>query len=252
MHAITVGYSGDANFTAVSGTDPNFAQASYFEITPSAGAATVTSIVQTPTTVSYGQSMTYIVKVTPVQKGGPMPTGQVMISSNGSIFGDVTLVNGQGSMTEQTDAGTAQVHAQYQGDSNYAPSTSPVITTTVSRFTPPVSLTTTSPYVLPGEQTSLNMVVTGYSYGQYGYNNPQGTVQFFTSVNGGPPQAIAPPINLLPTQPQMDAGASIRATLPTGTNVVTAHYSGDQDFNPATTAPVTIVVSRRHRHTMKP
>jgi hypothetical protein len=68
-------------------------------------------------------------------------------------------------------------------------------------------------------------------------------VQFFTSVNGGAPQAIAPPINLLPTQPQMDAGASIRATLPTGTNVVTALYSGDQDFNPVTTAPVTIVVT---------
>jgi large repetitive protein len=243
MHSITVGYSGDANFTAVSGTNPNLANPSYFNIVPTSGAATVTSIVQTPTTVAFGQSFAYIVTVTPVKKGGPVPTGQVLISSNNSIFGQATLVNGQGSVIMQANAGTAQVDAQYQGDSNYAASTSRIITTTVEKFTPPVSLTSTAPYVLPGQQTSLKMVVVGYSYGQYGYLNPQGSVQFFTAVNGGQPQAITPAINLLPVGPPIDAGASVRVTLPTGTNVVTAVYSGSQEFNSVTAGPVTIVVS---------
>ena len=243
MHAITVGYSGDANFTAVSGTDPNHAYPSYFQIASAAGAATSTSIVQTPTAVSFGQSFTYTVKVAPAKAGGPAPTGQVAINSNGGPTGSITLVNGQGSAYLQSDTGTYQVFAQYQGDSNYAPSSSPIISTTISKFTPPVSLTTTAPYVLTGQQTSLNMVVTGFSYGQYGSDQPQGTAQFFTSVNGGSQQAISPPIILLPSQPQMNAGVSIRASLPTGTNVVTAIYSGSTEFNSVTTTPVTIVVT---------
>jgi hypothetical protein len=243
QHNITASYSGDSNYTAVSGTDPIYASASQFQISPTTGAATVTSIVQTPTRVTYPQSFSYIVTVTPVTKGGPVPTGQVLISGNGNIFGMANLVNGQGSVIEQVGAGTAQVYAQYQGDSNYAPSTSPIITTTVAKLTTPVSLTTTAPYVLSGEQTSLNFVAVGYNFGKYGAYEPQGTVQFFSAVNGGTPQAITTALGLGPVQTAAASGLSIRAALPTGTNVVTAQYSGDSYFNPATTAPVTIVVT---------
>ncbi len=242
-HNISVGYSGDSNFTAVSGTDPNHAYSSQFNVTPAAGAATVTTIVQTPATIAYGQSFTYTVKVAPAKAGGPVPTGNVLVTGTGNIFGYITLVNGQGSTTEQSDAGTAVVYAQYLGDSNYASSTSPKITTTILKNTPPVTLTTTAPYVQPGQQTSLNMTVTGFSFGQYGYNDPQGTVQFFTSVNGGQPQAIAPPSVLAATQSPLVLGVSMRAVLPAGTNVVTAIYSGDQDFNSVTAGPMTIVVT---------
>jgi len=244
LHNITAGYSGDGNFTAVSGTDPNYANASQFTIVPAAGAATKTSIVQTPTTVSFGQSFSYIVTVAPAKAGGPSPTGQVLISSNNNtIFGLANLVNGKASIVEQINAVTAQVFAQYQGDSNYAASTSPTITTTVTKFTPTVSLTSTAPYVLSGQQTSLNMDVGGYSYGQYGSLNPTGTVQFFSSVNGGPLQAITPPTLMLPVKSPPDAGLSVRVMLPEGTNVVTGVYSGDQDFSSVTSAPLTIIVS---------
>jgi len=243
MHEITAGYSGDVNFSAVSGTDKSAAYPSDFEINSAAGAATVTTIVQTPPTVSYGQSFTYAVKVTPATAGGPTPTGTAIVNGSGNISAWITLTNGQGSQTIQVDAGTFKATAVYQGDSNYASSSSPVITTTVAKVDTPVSLTTTASYVLPGQQTSLNVVVTGHSFGKYGYYNPQGSVQFFTSVNGGPKQAITGSLGMAPTQPQMDAAVSIRATLPAGTNVVTAVYSGDQDFNSVTTTPVTIIVT---------
>jgi hypothetical protein len=87
------------------------------------------------------------------------------------------------------------------------------------------------------------MAITGYNFGQFGSNNPQGTVQFFTSVNGGQAKAVTPPMLVAATQSPLVVGVSIRATLPAGTNVVTASYSGDQDFNPVTAGPVTIVVT---------
>jgi hypothetical protein len=244
-HTITVAYSGDSNYTAVSGTDPKYTSANQFTVVPSAGAATVTSIVQTPATVTYGQSFTYRVAVTPVKKGGPVPTGKVSIGGSGDIFGSANLVNGQGSVIEQAGAGITQVFAQYQGDSHYAASTSPIVTTTVKKITTPVSLTTPAPYVLSGQQTSLNFVAVGYTYGtgQSGYYTAQGTVQFFTAVNGGKSQAVTAPLYLGPVQPLSNSGLGVRVVLPTGTNVVTAQYSGDSYFNPASTAPVTIVVS---------
>lgn len=247
MHTITVGYSGDTNFTAVSGTDPTFAYSSQLQVVPTSGAATTTTLVQNPTTVSYGQSFTYTFKVTPAKAGGPVPSGQVTITSDGNLFaGPITLVNGAGSVIESgLDAGTQHVYAQYSGDSNYAASTSPVLTTTISRITTPMSLTTPASAVLPGHQTTLSATVTGYSFGQYGYYRPVGTVQFFTSVNGGAAQAISAPVDLyLPSvQDPMIAIASIPATLPAGTNVVTAVYSGDTEFNPETSAPVTVLVT---------
>ncbi len=246
-HTISVGYSGDTNFAAVSGTDPNYAYSSQFQVVPVSGAATTTTIVQNPTTVSYGQSFTYTVKVAPVKAGGNPPTGQVTIASDGNIFGGpVTLVNGQASVIEESpDAGTAHVYAQYSGDSTYAASTSSSITTTISQITAPMSLTTPASYVLPGQQTTLSATVTGYNYGQFGYYRPQGTVQFFTSVNGGAAQAITAPVSLyLPTvKDPITAVAIVPVTLPTGTNVVTAVYSGDTNFNGETSSPVTVVVT---------
>lgn len=247
QHNITASYSGDSNYTAVSGTDPIYASPSQFQISAASGTATATTIVQTPATVTFGQSFNYIVTVTPVTKGGPVPTGQVLISSNGNLFGLANLINGQATVTEQQPgAGTAQVYAQYQGDSNYAASTSPVITTSITKINPTVTLTTTAPYVLSGQQTSVDFVVLGFAYGtgQYGSYQPQGTVQFFDSVNGGAPQAITGLLGLGPAQGISGASAlGQRLTLPTGTNLVTAQYSGDSYFNPATTAAVTIVVT---------
>lgn len=241
LHTITAGYSGDNNFASIDGTNPSVAYSSQLEINAAGTAATTTTLVGTPASVAYGQSFTYTVKVTPTTAGGPVPTGTVIV--NGGVGAWITLVNGQGTATLQASPGTYQGTAVYQGDSNYAASSSPVITTTVAKFTPPMSLTTTAPYVAPGQQTSLNAVVAGYNYGQYGYANPQGTVQFFDSVNGGSLQAISAPTNLLPTQPMINSGVNIRATLPTGVNVVTAVYSGSQDFNSVTSAPVTITVT---------
>jgi len=242
-HTITAAYSGDDNYTAVAADDPNYAWSSQFQVSPKSGAATTTSVVQSPAAVSFGQFVNYIVTVKPVTPGGPVPTGQVTINSNNQIFGMANLVNGQATISEQAGAQTAQVYAQYDGDSNYAASTSPIFTTTIAKLASTVSLTTPNNYVLAGQQTSLNFVVNGYVYDRNSSYAPMGTVQFFSAVNGGAAQAVTGPMLLAGQNPWSNSGFSARVVLPTGTNVVTAQYSGDSYFNPATTAPVTILVS---------
>jgi hypothetical protein len=241
-HYITVQYSGDANYANVNANDTNLAWGSDFVVGKITGAATTTSVIQTPTSVTFGESFNFIVTVKPVKPGGAVPTGEVWVTSNGIVFGIGELVNGQATIFQQVGAGTAQVYAQYHGDSNYAPSTSPIFTVTVAKRNPVVSLTASN-YVLAGTQTSLNFVVRGYNYDQSSSYGPQGFVQFFSAVNGGAPQAVTGQVLLVGVNPIPNAGFSARVTLPTGTNVITAQYTGDSYFNPATTAPVTVVVS---------
>lgn len=242
VHNITAAYSGDRNYAAVSGNNPQNSVSS-FNVIPATGAATVTTIVQSPTAVTYGQSLTYIVTVTPVAKGGPVPTGQVWINGrNGGFDNIIDLVNGQGVAVEQPGAGSDQLYAQYMGDSYYAPSTSPIFITTVARANTRISLTTPSASVSSGEETSLNFVVAAYHFGESEYYQPSGTVEFFSAVNGGIAQAITAPLGLGPVTTQGDSGLSVRVTLPKGTNIVTARYSGDFYLNPETSAPVKIVV----------
>jgi large repetitive protein len=243
VHNITASYSGDSNYAAVSQANPNNSISS-FNIVPATGAATVTTVVQTPAAVTFGQSFTYTVTVTPATKGGPVPTGEVWIAGREGFFDNtITLVNGQGSVTEQPGAGTDQLYAQYLGDSHYAPSTSAMFTTTVRKLTTQLSLTTTTPWVASGQQATLNFVVSGYSYGQGEYYEPGGTVQWFTSVDGGAARAITAALGLGPVQNPMDSGLGVRVNLPPGINVVTARYSGDFYMNGGTSAPVTVVVN---------
>jgi hypothetical protein len=241
-HVITTAYSGDKNYQPVGASSQN-TESQTITVSVTSGAASTVSLVQTPSSVTYGQSFNYIVTVTPVASGGPTPTGTVWIyGDNFIITSFATLTNGRAILPEGVGAGTFQVYAQYLGDSNYAASTSPIITTTVARQTPAVTLTTPAANVLAGSQTSLDFVAVGYSYSQNSSYSPGGTVRFFTRVNGGAAQAVAGPFALMSLTPP-NSGYSTRATLPAGTNVVTAQYSGDQYFNPTTTAAVTILVS---------
>lgn len=242
VHNITASYSGHKNYAAVSGTNGQNSVSS-FNVIPGTGAATVTTIVQSPTAVTYGQSFAYFVKVTPVTKGGPVPTGQVWITGRNGFFDDtIDLVNGQGRAFEQPGAGTDQLYAQYLGDSHYAVSTSAIFTTTVEKAHTRVSLTTPSASISSGEETSLNFEALAYHFGKSDYYQPSGTVEFFSAVNGGTAQAITGPLGLGPVQTQGDSGLSVRVTLPRGTNIVTARYSGDFYLKPAISPPVEIVV----------
>ncbi|ABF39110.1 protease-like protein [Candidatus Koribacter versatilis Ellin345] len=242
-HWITAEYSGDANYAAVAQDDPTYSWGSSYTVIPAAGETTTTTVTQYPAAVSFGQWINFLVNVKPAKAGGAAPTGEVVLTSNGQVNGQGNLVNGQVTISVQAGAQTAEVYAQYQGDSTYASSSSGVFKTTIAKLDSTVSLTTTGAYVLAGQQTSLNFVVQGYYYNSTSWYQPQGSVQFFDAVNGGAPQAITAQLGMTGMNPWANSGLSLRETLPAGTNVITAQYSGDSYFNPATTAAVTVVVS---------
>jgi hypothetical protein len=244
-HVITAGYSGDAKYQPVDPTGPNAVSFATITVNANSGASSVVKISQIPGTIYFGQGLSYVVNVAPTTKAAPMPTGQVWVYSDGNIFGMGTLANGQVTIAEtQLGAGISQVYAYYPGDSNYAANTSQIITTKVLRRTPVVTLTTPDAHVLTGAETSLNFVAQAYVYNQYGAIAPSGTVEFLDSVNGAPPQSLGT-YNLVGLN--INSGWSERVILAKGTNIVAARYSGDNYFNPITTATVTVVVSSTHR-----
>jgi subtilase family serine protease len=245
-HILTASYNGDANYSAYTqNPSAGYPYAVTVYIAPVQGtAATTTTLKMTSaSTIQMGQIATFVVTVTPTQTSTQVPTGMVWIFGNGSPISSVTLTNGAGIGISYMDgAGTYKLSAQYDGDSNFLPSITPVVgTLTVPLATPAVSFTTTSPYILAGTQTSLNFSATGIQINQWQVQEPSGTVTFADSVNGGAAQVLG--TYLLQQENGLTGGFSTRVTLPTGTNVLTAIYSGNANFNPTTSTQTVIVDS---------
>ena len=244
QHNITSSYSGDGNYLPVNANSQNAYSRAQITITPAVGAKTRVTIVQTPASVILGQSVSYYVEVKPLTKGGPVPTGNVWLMSAYYGGGSGTLQDGKTTLTYiGPNAGTFDFYAQYNGDSNYGVSASPVIQTIVERIAPTVTLTASATEVVAGTQTSLDFCVAGVEIiGNTGIVSGS-SVQFYDALNGGSPQPLGGPLQLVPVN-YPTLGYSLRLALPVGTNVITAYLPGDQNFLPATTAPVKVVVKR--------
>ena len=240
-HTLSVSYSGDSNYDGVAENDPNFAYSRTF--TPQAVGSLGTKVtfkMTSATTLQMGQIATFVASVSPTTSTAQVPSGLVWILGNGSVIGSVNLTNGAGTgTTYMNGAGVYQLSAQYGGDTNFAGSYTPVVATvTVPKFTPVVSFTTAA-YALSGAETSLNYTANGVQVSQYLIQDPTGAVTYTDSINGGAVQSLGS-YNLL-QENGLAGGYSLRTTLPAGTNVLTATYSGNVNFN-AATSTLTVIV----------
>jgi Pro-kumamolisin, activation domain/Bacterial Ig-like domain (group 3) len=232
-----------------------------------------TSFNSTITTLSL-DNMTSGTVSTPIPHGTPVPVTVTVtnnVSNMGTPSGDVSLiassVNGQGVdshalssattnssvanwSTSLLPGGTYGVHAHYPGDGAFGGSDSPTIAVTVN---PEASTTTLSPLMI----TSGNFVslVSPLSYGTPIYlradvrsaaqpnsdTAPTGSVSFADAYSGAqtPPPVVVPntPYNL------NSKGTAIAdnglCALSTGTHSVTVSYSGDNSYQPSSTAATT-------------
>ena len=245
QHNITNSYSGDGSYLPVNGNS-QYAGSTQLTVAPTVGAKTRVTIIQTPASVTLGQSVSYYVEVKPLTKGAPVPTGDVwlMAAAYDGCGGGPPLQDGKTTLTcIGPNAGTFDLYARYNGDSNYGVSASPVIQTIVKRIAPTVTLTASATEVVAGTQTSLDFSVAGLEIiGNTGIVSGS-SVQFYDALNGGSPQPLGGPLQLVPVN-YPTLGYSLRLALPVGTNVITAYLPGDQNFLPATTAPVKVVVKR--------
>lgn len=215
-YTLTATYSGDGNFLTSSATSGQ----------PVTVAQTTTTLVASPNPVQLSQPLTLTATVAPVAPGSGTPTGSVDFYSGSNLIGSKTLSGGTATLTlSSLNPGTNSLTASYLGEADYAASTSapvaegvglvPTTTAVTSAPTPssfgqPVTLTATVAPVAPGTGT------------------PTGTVSFY---NGTTLLATG----TLAAGGGGDQASLVVSSLPVGSNVISATYSGDLSYATSST-----------------
>jgi subtilase family serine protease len=138
------------------------------------------------------------------------------------------------STTSFMSVGNHSLSVQYSGDSNYAAGASPSVTVPVAKAFPNFTSIGASPNnVSVNQQVVLSAQVAGSGVA------PTGTITFY-----GGPTALPGTVTYSSFNSSLSASMPYKPTVP-GTFYITASYSGDGNYQPATTSgpPATVFVS---------
>jgi hypothetical protein len=235
-HQIVAEYSGDSTYEAADSA------AVLVDAEPSATTTSVTPATGTP---SAGDALvvTAVVSSANAGTGALAPSGMVAFNVDGVAQGSARLVAGQASGAETNSSasisittpystGAHKIAGVYSGDANYVGSTSPAASINVGASTPAVVLTYTPANPGVGGNLTLSATITPPGSGA-GAAAPTGTVTF--TLNGASVGAAT-----------VAAGTAslILATPAIGAYTAVANYSGDSNYNPASSSLVTINVGK--------
>jgi hypothetical protein len=208
-NSITASYPGDTHYGAANST------ATTLTVTKAAQTITFTA----PTTpVTYGVS-----PIALIASGGA--SGQPVTFSS---TGPATVNN---STLTISGAGSVVVTANQAGNSNYSAATAVSKTITVNKATPKATLTSSETSGAYGASVTLTATLSNAGSGSA---EPTGTVTFLngtTSIGTGAPNASG-------------VAALQLATLPVGTDSITASYGGDSDYTSAKSSAVNVKVTK--------
>jgi hypothetical protein len=209
-HSVVAVYNGDGNF---------FASTSATKAQQVDKAGTTTALTAAPSPTVSGQAVTFTATVAVVAPGAGAPTGGIQFNVDGQPYG--TAVPLTGDTAELTisnlQTGNHQVDATYNGDPDFASSSSATVTHGVDKADSNVALSTSDSTPVSGEPLTFTAAVTAVGPGA---GTPTGTVQF--AVDGNP---IGGPVSLAG-----GTATSPSTTLTVGSHLVTADYSGDENF----------------------
>jgi hypothetical protein len=201
-----------------------------------AQAATSVALTSSANSSTFNQSTTYTATVSVTSPGSTFvapPTGTVSFYDNGTLLDTETLTNsGVVSFSTSSLAVSQQnshpITAVYNGDGNFLGATSSTLNQTVNTATPSVLVGSTHQNdAVFGQSVTLSAIVLSDA------GIPTGTVTFF---NGN--TAISDPVALV------NGSASINtSSLPTGSDTITAAYSGDSNFANVTSANFTQTIN---------
>jgi len=232
IHTITAQYSGDGKYAGSSSnsvTQTVNLTVTSLSLTSSANPAVV------------GQALTFtsaLAGTSSVPPGVPAPTGTITFTVDGAVFGLPVPLSSESAAISITSlaAGSHTVSAQYSGDSDYAASSSNVVTQTVNKNASGTSLSTSATSANLGQTITLSALVAGAGTGSLppGLAAPTGSVTFF---DGSTP--LGSPVTLPASQPAMLSVNSLTA----GTHSLTAQYSGDANFAASISTPVQVTVT---------
>jgi MYXO-CTERM domain-containing protein len=219
-HTITADYAGDTKHTAATGT-----------VTQTVDAGPSTTVVTSLTNPSvFGQSVTLKAAVT---GSGPTATGTVTFSEGGVALGaPITLVGGAATIsTAGLSVGTHAIVATFNGDTNYATSTSVAFSQVVNKAATSTVLVSGSNPSIVGASVTFTATVTATAPGA---GTPTGTVTFDEG-------AIALGSGTLDA-----SGVATFSTsaLSVGSHTITAHYVTSASFAASTSNNVAQVVNK--------
>ncbi|MGW5691798.1 beta strand repeat-containing protein [Streptomyces asiaticus] len=194
-------------------------------------AATTTTVTFVPPAPVCGETVTLTASVAAVPPGSGTPTGTVtfIISADGPTVTGTLDGSGNASVTVPAlSVGTHQVAAFYNGDTNFAPSNSPLTPLTINPASSTTTLTISPASPVCGEAVTLCAQVTTTPPGTCA---PTGTVTF--TIAGGP--------TLTGTLDATGQACVTTSAIPVGTHAVTATYAGNGDVAASTdTGSVTV------------
>jgi hypothetical protein len=209
-HAVTAVYSGDGDFFSSTSTPRT-------QTVARAGTTTTLSSDVSPTV--HGQTVTFTAEVDVVAPGVGAPTGGVQFNVDGQPFGTAVPLAGDTATLAIANLSTGNhaIDATYNGNADFAPSSSAVLTHGVDKAGASVELSTSEANAVAGEPLTFTADVSAIGPGA---GTPGGTVQFAVDgVDLGDPVALTGGTATSPT-----------AHLDAGSHLVTADYAGDADF----------------------
>jgi sugar lactone lactonase YvrE len=175
-------------------------------------------------TVSYGQTATYTVVLTPNSNGSATPTGMISFLVDGKTVATKPVPSNPYTFPVSLSVGTHSIAVLYSGDSLYAASNASTSITVAKAPT-----TTTASYNQTASGTVLTAVVTPANMGA---SSMTGNVVFY--VDGA---AVA-------TVPVGTGTATATVLVADGTHMYYAAYAGDANYQASQSTAQTLVVAR--------
>ena len=184
------------------------------------GTATV-ALAAAPSPVAAGQSVTLTATVTPTATYASVPTGTITFQDGSATLGTAVTLDATGKATYTSTTLTPETHsltAVYSGDTTY-PTGDAAQSLVVTGLTASVKVTPASASITTAKSLSVTVAVTGSGA------TPTGTI---TLTSGGYTSSAA-------TLSGGSATVVIPAnSLSAGTDTLSASYSGDANYGPAT------------------
>ncbi len=218
--SLTAAFPGDASFLASTSSPSALA------VVPSVTTLSTPSL-QPGLNVKAGTSITIAVSLS-ADSAGVAPTGSVNFENGSTKVGTVQLAGTASSgtalaggtasfSTTSLPAGTDSVTAVYQGDGNYAGTTSPAVSVTIQKVSTSIAVTPSSSTILVNQPLQVTITPAPVS----GLPLPTGT------VTAGIPGSLQPAVNLVNGTATVTIPAN---SLPLGSVSILGSYSGDGNY----------------------
>ena len=223
-HSISAVYAGDVKFATSTTTT------TAMTVDRSSTSAMLASSL--PAT-AFGQSVTFTATIAAVAPGAGVPTGTASFYDGTSLLATVGLDN-SGSAADTVSGlsvGSHAISAVYNGDANFATSTTATTEVVVNPATTGVTVVSSDLARTFGQSVTFTATVTPVAPGA---GAPTGTLTFYSG---------ATPIGTADLAGGPDAASITLSGLDAGPHSITAVYSGDPDFVTSTSAAIGEVIS---------